>query len=270
MSEFLSFSELYGMDFELTDIFAMRQIWTKGVTFNMDHPRKSTGILYLNGCVGDYSCRNGRLQAPVKSLVCLPAGSEYSVLNTENGLASPDAYLVEFNVRKDGKLLSFGSSPFLIEGVNSYLASELVLDTVKAYEAPLRSPLALKAAVYALLSYLGREDSHVSDKRFNSIKTGIELIESDLTGERSVDEIAEICGVSGGCFRRLFREYAGKTPVEYRNEMRLERAKNMLSSSNASVESVAEALGYESSAYFCRVFKKALGITPTEYRVLSR
>lgn len=266
MSEYVSFSKLYGMDFELTDLFAMRQMWSKGAVFNMDHPRKSTGILYLNGCVGEYRTDKGKIDAPCKSLVCVPSRSEYSVLNADNGHATPDAYLVEFNVVKDGEILTFGSSPFLIEGVNAYIASELVMEAVKAYEAPLRSPLAMKAAVYSLLSYLGREQSIARDKRFNSIKTGIELIESDVLGERSIDEIAEICGVSGGCFRRLFREYSGRTPVEYRNVMRLERAKNMLLSSNASVESIAYALGYESSAYFCRAFKKNVGITPTEYR----
>ena len=267
MADFLSFSELYGMDFELTDLFAMRQIWKKGIVFNMDHPRKSCGIIFLNGCVGEYTTFKGdKINAPCKSLVCLPAGSEYSVLNAVDGLASPDAYLVEFNLLKNGEILTFGDSPFVIENVNSYIASELVLDAVKAYEAPIRSPLALKAAVYSLLAYLGREDSHVSDRRFNSIKKGIEIIEADTVCEHSIDEIAEICGVSGGCFRRLFREYSGKTPIEYRNEMRLERAKNMLLSSNASVESIALSLGYESSAYFCRAFKKRVGKTPTEYR----
>lgn len=266
MAEYVSFSRLYGMDFELCDLFAMRQIWKKGVVFHMDHPRKSCGIIYLNGCVGEYTAATQKIPAPCKSLVCLPAGSEYSVLNAENGLASPDAYLVEFNAVKDGRILTFGDAPFVIEGVNSYLASQLVLDAVKAYEAPVRSPLALKAAVYSLLAYLGREDSHVSDKRFYSIKKGIEIIESDTVGQYGIDEIAAICGVSGGCFRRLFREYSGRTPMEYRNEMRLERAKNMLLSSNASVESVALSLGYESGAYFCRVFKKKTGITPTEYR----
>ena len=267
MGEFISFSKLYEMDFELVDLFAMRQVWTKGVTFNMDHPRKSCGILYLNGCVGEYTNFKGeKIYAPCKSLVCLPAGSEYSVLNAENGLASPDAYLVEFNAVKDGKALSFGNSPFVIDGVNSYVASELLLNAVKAYEASIRSPLALKAAVYSLLAYLGREDSNVCDKRFNSIKKGIEILETDMLCEYSISEIAEICNISCGCFRRLFREYSGRAPVEYRNEMRLERAKNMLLNSNATVESIALSLGYESSAYFCRAFKKITGKTPTKFR----
>ena len=115
----------------------------------MDHPRKSCGIIFLNGCVGEYTTFKGdKINAPCKSLVCLPAGSEYSVLNAVDGLASPDAYLVEFNLLKNGEILTFGDSPFVIENVNSYIASELVLDAVKAYEAPIRSPLALKSAWY--------------------------------------------------------------------------------------------------------------------------
>ena len=267
--DIISFSELYTMDFEITDVFAMRQRWKTGAVFNMDHPRKSTAILFLNGCVGEYYCADGVKKAPCKSLVCIPMGSEYKVLNADCGLASPDAYMVEFNIVKDGKRYTLGASPYVIDKVNAYIASELTLEAVKAYESALRSPSALKAAVYKLIAFLGKEE-HSGHERFSSIKLGIELLEYDGAEKRSIDEIAELCGVSGGCFRRLFKEYSGKTPSEYRTGIKLDRAKNMLRGSSDSIESIADALDFDGSAYFCRVFKKNVGITPTEYRNQNR
>lgn len=266
-NEYVSFSDLYTADFEVTDIFAMRQKWFRGVTFHMDHPRKSSAVIYLNGCVGEYaSDSSDTFVAPCKSLVCLPAYSEYRVLNVDCGLAHPDAYLVEFNIVKDHSILTFAPTPFVIEGLNAPLASELMREVVETYEASIRSPMALKAAIYRLITFLGRESRRSYEKKYLPIAKGIELLESDTLCERSVAEIAGICGVSSGCFRRLFREYSGKSPAEYRNDVRLDRAKNMLLGNNMTVDTIADALGFESGAYFCRFFKKKIGMTPKEYR----
>lgn len=262
----VTFAELYTMDFEIKDIVAIRQKWRDGVVFHMDHPRKSSAIIYLNGCSGEYTSGEKTVIAPCKSLVCLPAFSTYEVLNVDSGLAHPDAYLVEFNVVKDGETLSFGQSPFIISGINTYIAAELACDAVKAYESTLRSPLNLKRAVYNLLAFLSKEQSDSLSKKFDSIRIGIELLEADMLEERSIDEISSICGISSSCFRRLFHEYSGMTPIEYRNGIKLDKAKSMLLESNAAVASIADALGYESSAYFCRFFKKKIGMTPSEYR----
>ena len=263
----ISFSDLYTMDFDITDIFAMRQKWYRGLTFTMDRPRKSTGIIYLNGCVGEYtSAYSEAVCAPCKSLVCLPAQSEYKVLNADCGLGYPDAFLVEFNIVKDGEILTFADAPYVVEGVNACMAAELVKDVVAAYEASIRSSVELKATVYRLLAFLGKQMRRSFNKKFLSIEAGIELLESDPTANRSIEEITEICGVSSACFRRLFREYSGKSPSQYRIEIRLEKAKNMLLNSDITIENIADSLGFESSAYFCRQFKKKEGMTPKEYK----
>ena len=88
--------------------------WIKGVLFRMDHPRHSSAVIYLNGCHGKYTNKRGELiDAPCKSLVYLPYGSEYTVLNFDCGSQQPDAYLVEFNVICDGEKAAFSDSPFV-------------------------------------------------------------------------------------------------------------------------------------------------------------
>ena len=265
--EYTSFAELYTEDFSLTDIFAMRQSWHSGSSFRMEHPRKSSAVIYLNGCAGEYISKDGKsIRAPRGSLVCLPAMSEYVVVNTDAGRGAPDAYLVEFNVWHNGELMTFADSPFVIEGVNSYIAAEICAEAVRAYEAAIRSIPALKAAVYRLLAFLGRETIRSYNKRFRAIEIGIELLEADPPTNMCIEEIAAACGVSSACFRKLFREYSGKSPSEYRMELKLNMAKNMLSGSDISVESVADTLDFDSSAYFCKLFKKKTGMTPTEFR----
>lgn len=265
--EYISFSKLYTENFEVADIFAMRQKWYKGKTFVMDRPRRSNGIIFLNNCAGLYSGSGGEeLFAPRGSLICLPAGSKYRVLNLDCDAKLDDAYLVEFNIVKAGEALFLGDFPFHFEEINSYLAAQLTREVVEAYEATISSPSAIKAAIYRLIASLGKESIKNYNKKYRSIETGIELIESDVLGERSIEDISDICGVSSSCFRKLFREYSGKSPLEYRIDLKLGMAKNMLTGSNITVEQVADALGFDSSAYFCRLFKSKTGLTPNEYR----
>lgn len=58
----------------------------------------------------------------------------------------------------------------------------------------------------------------------------------------------------------------GKSPIRYVIDKKTAMAKKMLENSNTSVERIAELLEFESSSYFCKLFKKKTGMTPTEYR----
>jgi two-component system response regulator YesN len=75
-----------------------------------------------------------------------------------------------------------------------------------------------------------------------------------------------MCFVTPAYFRRLFREYSGMSPSEYRTFRRIERAKDVMERAELSVEALSELLGYSDPSYFCRVFKKETGMSPSEYQ----
>ena len=66
--------------------------------------------------------------------------------------------------------------------------------------------------------------------------------------------------------RQLFRKEIGQSPMSYLINRRLEAAKELLSSTNMPVFQIAETVGFSSSYYFCRLFKKHTGQTPSDYR----
>ncbi len=266
-SRIISLRELYFTDFDLDDIFAMRQKWKQGVLFQRPDARKRTGIIFLNNCKGIYTDKSGeKFLAPPKSIVCLPQGSIYTCLNLNCTSTLDDAIMVEFNAIENNSILTFSDKPFMIKDVNIPLAADLFGSVVQAYEASVPSALAIKTCVYRLLSHICKEKVQKHQKRFSPISTGIELIESDPLCELTVEEIAQACNVSTCYFRRLFKEYAGKSPLEYRMELRLNMAKSMLESGESTLEYISEALGFESTSYFCRIFKRKFGITPGQYR----
>ena len=93
----------------------------------------------------------------------------------------------------------------------------------------------------------------------------IGFIERDSVSDISVPELSERFRVSESTLYHLFRRYLGTTPVNYRNELRIERSLELLES-GMSVERTAEEVGFNSSVYFRSVFMNSTGMTPSEYR----
>lgn len=65
---------------------------------------------------------------------------------------------------------------------------------------------------------------------------------------------------------RRFRDEYNLTPVEYLNKLRVETAKQLLTNNSLDISRIAEKCGYSSSGYFCRIFRKNSGLSPSEYR----
>lgn len=75
-----------------------------------------------------------------------------------------------------------------------------------------------------------------------------------------------LSGLSERSFNRRFRKATGRTPIEYVLTLRLEEAKQILETSSAPVEAVAEMVGYQDAAFFSRKFRQRVGLTPARYR----
>ena len=67
-------------------------------------------------------------------------------------------------------------------------------------------------------------------------------------------------------FSRRFKQATGMAPIEYVHTLRLEEAKQLLESGDEPVEAVAQEVGYEDAAFFGRLFRRKVGVTPTQYR----
>lgn len=264
--EIVTFAKLYTMDYEITDLYAEKQSWCDNVVFKRDRPRKSNGLIFLNGCTGEYTdCYGKSFFADVGDLVCLPHKSIYSVRNISSRIAFPDAYLVEFNIVQNGRKLTFADTPFFVRSMNPYYVKELTKSATTEYESLAKSPAMLRAIVYKLIAYLGKE-SISAGSEYPLLTPAIEFLEKYPISSISVEDLAAMCHISSGCFRKAFRAYAGKSPVQYRIDIKMDMAKKMLENSDTSVTRIAELLGFESNAYFCKLFKKKNGITPSEYR----
>lgn len=81
-----------------------------------------------------------------------------------------------------------------------------------------------------------------------------------------IDEISEYVGLSCSHFCVLFKRETGLTFLEYLTRVRIEQACSILLHSDVKVYQIAPLVGYQDPRYFTQVFKKMMGMTPTEYR----
>ncbi len=73
-------------------------------------------------------------------------------------------------------------------------------------------------------------------------------------------------GLSERSFSRRFRQATGLAPMDYVHTLRLEEAKQLLEAGSDPVDAVAQAVGYEDAAFFGRLFRRRVGLTPARYR----
>jgi AraC-like DNA-binding protein len=94
----------------------------------------------------------------------------------------------------------------------------------------------------------------------------IEWLAEHLDENLSVNDMADVAELSPSYFRRWFHREVGSSPRDYMTQMRVERAKRLLSETSRSITEIAFDLGFSTSAYFTAVFHRETGATPSDYR----
>ena len=85
-------------------------------------------------------------------------------------------------------------------------------------------------------------------------------------GDLGVEELASVAGLSRFHFTRQFKKHVGLAPYAYLLQFRLRRSLERISSSTDPIKQIAAEVGFNDYAYFCNVFKKYAGATPSGMR----
>lgn len=103
-----------------------------------------------------------------------------------------------------------------------------------------------------------RADSLISHAR--------SFIDSHYSSDISLDDVSRAVNISPYYFSKLFKEESGVTFIEYLTGLRIRQAKKLLSDPSIAVKDIGNAVGYQDPNYFSRIFRRATGLSPSEYR----
>lgn len=118
-----------------------------------------------------------------------------------------------------------------------------------------------------LLKYVERKGENSHGTNTSRLLPAFQLIENEIHRQIAVEELANAVGVSEQYFCQLFKQVTRRRPVEYLNQRRIERAKELLvGQPDLSIQEVGEHVGMASHSYFATVFRKYAHMSPREFR----
>ena len=211
-----------------------------------------------------FSVADGELRATCRDMVYLPRNTAYS----SKWLSESEFVVVDLSLcDADGKGISFGDAPSVLfrdefcvyDGLLKNLAEKA--EETDPFNWLERTSLCLK-----LLCDMARDTKMTETDKDFKIRNAVIYLENNFTKDFSVEDLAKMCFLSPTSFRRLFFEYKGMSPVDYRNTLRIRRAAELLKSGKYNASEAAEKVGISDGKYFGKLFSRYIGTTPGAFK----
>ncbi|MBB6670218.1 response regulator transcription factor [Cohnella nanjingensis] len=138
-----------------------------------------------------------------------------------------------------------------LSGSERIQASPAVLDSIHAWEVYLEETAKLKDMIKSVSK---------------EVAEAVQYIQKRYDQDISLKEISEYVQLSPNYLSMLFKKDMGRNLIEYMTDYRIQKAKELLRSTSLKTYEIAENVGVPDSAYFSRLFKKATGVSPVEFR----
>lgn len=228
-----------------------KQSWSKGTVSYLDSPRPRHGIVLVTSGNIIFVSNDETLKVTKGDIVFLPKNSYYKTVTDK-----AEDYLINFD--SDG--VSINTPTHLLKNAeNKYgdIFGKIIDMQIKG-----ASIFSIKSQFFTLLDSI-LKDMDNSTKNNGFIELGKQMLESERN--YSINQIAKECAVSVSGFRSAFKNACGISPMEYKMNIKINRAKYLLQSTSMSLSEISDALGFYDTAYFCKTFKKYTGCSPMSY-----
>ncbi len=261
--------EIVNKNFNIVFVNALRQFWHTTRNFHcIGTPKKQNLFLYLNGCNITYVDKNNQtFAAHSGDVVYTPVGSQYKAQLSD--FQDENSHTVGINFLlfdEEGEPLILSDNIKIFRNTQNHAIPLLFQQSLHQdiHQAFTRNRILLMEIICALASSPAKEN--VPDQIARVLRYLSDHIEENPT----VAELAALCGISEVYFRKQFKTYVNATPHEYRNSLRLDRARSYLEYGDVSVQEISDMLGYATVSHFIKEFKKQYGCSPLKYRKLSK
>jgi AraC-like DNA-binding protein len=133
-------------------------------------------------------------------------------------------------------------------------------------EVPGFDPELVVRAMGVISAWVTGNAAPMPDRLAASVLHAERYLAAHLAEPVNMEDLARDLGVAYSQFRRAFKERTGFSPWQYVVQLRLMRARRLLSESNATLEDVAAGLGFNSAFHLSTCFKQAFGVSPSQWR----
>ena len=264
-------SQLSQTDIQIRQLQVFPENWTNSHLYSRyrHSPRPCSGLFIVCTDIRAHFYEEGRepVTARMGDVVFIPAGVHYHAQVFDGINNQIDTYTLNFHMTDDS-----GEELLLSEHICVLTHREDDLFTIRTaalsgavHRVGPHSKLKIQAALFHLLDAIVTSTEEQSDIYY-PIRIGVETLRNEWNRNRKIEEYAALCGMGTAYFYRCFRRWCGKSPIQYRNEIRLSNAETMLRYTDNPVSEIARTVGFTDAFYFCRLFRKTYGLSPRMYR----
>ena len=142
------------------------------------------------------------------------------------------------------------------------------------HDRPPGYEMLVTGAIYQLLGVVFSNNYYENDrphagrnemKRITQLRSVLDYIDENYMNPITLTQLADAASLTPKAFCRFFRQMTQQTPMDFVNRQRIEHACDELTASAGTITDVALSCGFNDLSYFIKVFKKYMGITPSEY-----
>jgi len=127
--------------------------------------------------------------------------------------------------------------------------------------------LECKQILYRVLMQLTTKKGYAPSDKQRLLQPAVDYInEHYYDPDISNDSLAALCGKSTVYFRKTFTAVFGISPMKYLGDLRIRKAKQLLTSDYSSIGQIAQSVGFGSIYHFSKTFKNSVGVAPSEYK----
>lgn len=174
-----------------------------------------------------------------------------------------------FDIQSRSKIYLFGPEHPIYETIAFSVseAYEEFLSKDSCYKLPVRANIFLLSSAL-VRHYLGAKDEFDRMVYHNvmRLRPTLDYINENCGEKIYIETLAEMISVSPDYFTKVFKESIGKTPIDYINGVRVNRALELLSVTDTPINEIAEISGFANSNYFHKIFKQYMSTSPLAYR----
>ena len=130
-----------------------------------------------------------------------------------------------------------------------------------------------KLCIYKLLNILTLleravlHDNHPDKENLERISRAVHSMNKEYNKNYSLKDYADMCSISKYHFLRTFEKIVGCTPIEYRNNIRMQHAVDLLSEEKLTITEISNLTGFSSPAYFSSAFRQKYGVAPKQFKI---
>lgn len=154
---------------------------------------------------------------------------------------------------------------YMQESYDEYVSKDV------CYKLPIRANIYLMMT--ALLRYYCGSKNELDRMIYHNVmrlRPVITYIAEHYKEKIYIETLADMIIVSPDYFTKMFKDSIGRTPIDYINGIRINRAMQMLATTDTSVNDISDGLGFSNANYFHKIFKQYMNTSPVAYRKMVK